>query len=76
MQNKDIYNNYETKMEAAKDKTELAKDLGIQVPKDGYWGNMPSRVCGTVGGAIGGNIVRNAIESFEKSLVENSKTQK
>lgn len=32
-------------------RTELAKELRIKVPKDGYWGNVPSKLCGIVGGA-------------------------
>lgn len=59
--------------ETAKTKTELAEELGIPIPKSGYWGDMPSNVCGTVGGAIGGNFTKAAVESFEKSLVEKYK---
>jgi len=54
----------------AKTKTELANELGIKIPEDGYWGNMPSRICGAVGGAIGGNEVKKAVESFEKKLTK------
>jgi hydroxymethylglutaryl-CoA reductase len=67
------HQNYIKKMETAKTKTELAKELGINIPKDGYWGDIPSRVCGTVGGAIGGNMVKSAIEQYEKNLVEETK---
>ncbi|MBC2579469.1 alpha/beta-type small acid-soluble spore protein [Clostridium sp. DJ247] len=73
MGNKEIYTNYESKLKNAKTKTELAKELGIDTPKDGYWGNMSSRVCGTVGGAIGGNFVKAAVESFERELANKSK---
>lgn len=65
--------NYDVAKETAKTKTELATELGIPIPKNGYWGNMTSKTCGTVGGAIGGQKVRAAIESFERSLVENDK---
>jgi hypothetical protein len=34
-----------------KSRTELAKELGISIPKDGYWGDVPSKLCGIVGGA-------------------------
>ncbi|MEA4827203.1 small, acid-soluble spore protein, alpha/beta type [Clostridium sp. JNZ J1-5] len=34
-----------------KSREELAKELGIEVPKDGYWGDTPSKLCGIVGGA-------------------------
>lgn len=53
----------------ARTKTELAKELGIKIPKDGYWGNMPSRICGAVGGAIGGEEVRKAVEDYEEKLI-------
>lgn len=62
--------NYDISKETAKTKTELAQELGIQVPKDDYWGNMTTKTCGTVGGAIGGNKVRAAIESFERNLIK------
>lgn len=71
--NKKKYNNYREKMDTSQTKTELAHELGINIPKDGYWGDMPSRVCGTVGGAIGGNITKLAIEQFERNLVEKNK---
>lgn len=61
--------------ETAKTKTELANELGIPIPKDGYWGNMPSKVCGTVGGAAGGNFTKAAVESFERSLAEKYKNR-
>ncbi|MDW8802981.1 alpha/beta-type small acid-soluble spore protein [Clostridium sp. A1-XYC3] len=61
--------------ETAKTKTELASELGIPIPKDGYWGDMPSKVCGTVGGAIGGNFTKAAVESFERSLAEKYKNK-
>jgi hypothetical protein len=31
-------------------KYEVAQELGIQVPTDGYWGNMTTRDTGTIGG--------------------------
>lgn len=58
----------EEKINKLKIKTEQANELGIEVPKDGDWGNTPSKVCGTVGGAIGGNYTKNAVEDFEKKL--------
>jgi hypothetical protein len=64
--------NYDIAKETAKTKTELAQELGIPIPKDGYWGNMTAKTCGTVGGAIGGEKVRAAIECFERNLVEKS----
>lgn len=49
---------------------EQADAMGVNIPKDGDWGNMPSRICGEVGGAIGGNFTREAIRNFENKLAE------
>lgn len=49
---------------------EEALAMGVEIPKDGYWGNVPSRICGAVGGAKGGEMVRQAIEGFEMKLAE------
>lgn len=54
----------------AKTKEEIAEDLNLEIPKDNYWGNVPSKICGTIGGARGGNYVKNAVEDFEKSLIK------
>jgi len=37
-------------------KLEAAKELGITIPDDGYWGFHTSRDCGRMGGAVGGRI--------------------
>lgn len=47
-------------------KYEVAQELGIQVPEHGYWGDIPSRL----NGAIGGNMVRRMIAAAEQSLIE------
>lgn len=73
MDNKHKKENYDIVKETAKSKTELANELGIPVPRDGYWGNMTAKTCGTVGGALGGQKVKAAIESFERSLLGESK---
>ena len=70
MDNKYKKENYDVAKETAKSKTELANELGIPIPKDGYWGNMTSKTCGTVGGAIGGQKVKAAIENFEKNIIK------
>lgn len=49
---------------------EQALAMGVEIPKDGYWGNVPSRICGAVGGAKGGEMVRQAIEDFEMNLLK------
>jgi hypothetical protein len=64
------------KMSRTSSKSELAKELGIKVPEDGYWGNMSSRVCGLVGGAVGGNLVKDAIRSYEVKLATQENTIK
>lgn len=48
---------------------EAIKD-GVKIPENGYWGNVPSKICGAYGGAIGGNMVKEAIESFENKLTD------
>ena len=45
-------------------KAEVAKEIGIQAPPDGYWGNYSSRDCG----AVGGHMVRKMIEDYERRL--------
>lgn len=47
-------------------KYEVAQELGIQVPQHGYWGDIPSRL----NGAIGGNMVRRMIAAAEQSLID------
>ncbi|NLK08567.1 MAG: alpha/beta-type small acid-soluble spore protein [Firmicutes bacterium] len=47
-------------------KFETANELGIQVPEDGYWGHVPSRDCG----AVGGNMVRKMIAAAEQALID------
>ena len=44
-------------------RNEIANELGIQ-PPGGYWGDIPSRTCG----AVGGHMVRRMIELAEQSL--------
>lgn len=51
-------------------KSEQAKELGIQKPKDGDWSNVSSKVCGMVGGAEIGNFTKNAVQTFEENLVD------
>lgn len=54
-------------------KYEIADELGLsQEIENGYWGNVSSRACGTVGGRIGGriggNMVRKMIQYAEQHL--------
>lgn len=45
-------------------KYEVAQELGIQIPQDGYYGNMTTRDTG----AIGGYITRRLIQIAEQQL--------
>lgn len=45
-------------------KYEVANEIGVQVPASGYWGNMTSRDCGSVGGYM----VKKMVESYERTL--------
>lgn len=47
-------------------KYEVAQELGIQVPPDDYWGDMPSRLTG----AVGGHMVRRMIQLAEQQLAQ------
>jgi hypothetical protein len=45
-------------------KYEVAQELGIQIPQDGYYGNMVTRDTGS----IGGYITRRLVQIAEQSL--------
>lgn len=45
-------------------KYEVAQELGIQIPQDGYYGFMASRDTG----AIGGHITRRLVQLAEQQL--------
>lgn len=45
-------------------KYEVASEIGINVPQDGYWGDLPARQCG----AVGGQMVRRLIQIAEQQL--------
>ncbi|MGV2886104.1 small, acid-soluble spore protein, alpha/beta type [Paenibacillus taichungensis] len=46
-------------------KFEVANELGIQIPQDGYYGYMATRDTG----AIGGHMVRRMVQIAEQQLV-------
>jgi hypothetical protein len=48
-------------------KYEVAQELGIQIPQDGYYGNMTTRDTGT----IGGNITRRLVQIAEQQISGN-----
>ena len=52
-------------------KNEVAKEVGIQAPADGYWGNYSSRDCG----AVGGHMVRRMIEDYQRRAAGGTTTQ-
>lgn len=45
-------------------KYEVAQELGISLPQDGYYGNMATREAGS----IGGNITRRLVQIAEQTL--------
>ena len=45
-------------------KYEVASEIGVQAPADGYWGDLPSRQ----NGAVGGHMVRRMIQLAEQQL--------
>lgn len=53
-------------------KYEAARDIGVQIPEDNYWGDLPARQCG----AVGGHMVRKMIEMAEESLAGRTGTRR
>lgn len=45
-------------------KYEVAMEIGIDLPSDGYYGNMPTRDMGR----IGGNMTRKLVQIAEQTL--------
>ena len=45
-------------------KYEVAHELGLNVHEGDYWGDLPARQCG----AVGGHMVRRMIRMAEESL--------
>ena len=45
-------------------KEEIAGEIGVSVPSTGYWGNMTSKECGSVGGFM----VKRMVEAYERGL--------
>lgn len=52
-------------------KYEVAQEIGVQPPADGYWGDIPSRD----NGAVGGHMVRRMIQMAEQQLASQSGNQ-
>lgn len=45
-------------------KFEVAQELGIAIPQDGYYGNMATRDTGSIGGSITKRLVQIAEQSL------------
>ncbi|NBD26237.1 alpha/beta-type small acid-soluble spore protein [Paenibacillus glycinis] len=45
-------------------KFEVAREIGVSIPQDGYYGDMATRDAG----AIGGNITRKLVQMAEMQL--------
>jgi hypothetical protein len=61
----------EAKQAMSQWKYEVANELGINPPADGYWGTLTSRDCG----AVGGHMVKKMIQMAE-SQIANKGTMK
>lgn len=48
-------------------KTEAAQSLGVQIPSDGYYGNVTSRDAGSLGGYITKKLVQMAEQQLSGS---------
>lgn len=45
-------------------KYQVAQEIGVNPPASGYWGDLPARQCG----AVGGHMVKKMIEQAESQL--------
>lgn len=52
-------------------KQETANEIGLNVTEGYYWGDVPSRQCG----AVGGHMVRKMIQSYEQGLTGQAQQQ-
>lgn len=50
-------------------KYEVAHELGLSGIEDGYWGDLPARQCG----AVGGHMVKKMIQMAEQDLAGRSR---
>lgn len=49
-------------------KYEVAQEIGVNPPQSGYWGDLPARQCG----AVGGHMVKRMIQQAEQQLAGRS----
>ncbi|GGD75426.1 alpha/beta-type small acid-soluble spore protein [Paenibacillus nasutitermitis] len=52
-------------------KYEVAQELGIQIPQDGYYGNMATRDAGSLGGYITRKLVQIAEQQLSGGQSQN-----
>ena len=45
-------------------KYDVAREMQLSIPEDRYWGDIPARQCG----AVGGHMVKKMIEMAEQNL--------
>ncbi|GAA0854437.1 alpha/beta-type small acid-soluble spore protein [Paenibacillus glucanolyticus] len=50
-------------------KFEIAQELGIQLPADGYYGNMATRDLGSIGGTITSRLVQMAEQNLSNNTI-------
>lgn len=50
-----------------------ALEAGVKIPKDGYWGDVPSRICGAYAGKVDDNAFNVDGHSFESKLRQGEK---
>lgn len=50
---------------------EEAVKAGVKIPKDGYWGDVSSKICGAYGGKFEGKMVTEEVESIENKIAKN-----
>lgn len=52
-------------------KYEVAAEIGLDVKPGDYWGDIPSRL----NGAVGGHMVRKMIQSYQEQLAQQKSFQ-
>lgn len=52
-------------------KYEVASEIGLNVQPGDYWGDIPSRL----NGAVGGHMVRKMIQEYQQQLAQQPPTQ-
>ena len=52
-------------------KYEVAAEIGLNVKPGDYWGDIPSRL----NGAVGGHMVRKMIQSYQEQLAQQKSFQ-